>query len=57
MLFLLYGFHLLSARQILRARFIKYLRTANSVLNYVAVAKRTSKQAKIGGERKPGSET
>jgi hypothetical protein len=57
MLLLIYGFHLLSARQILRALFIKYLRKANSVLNYVAVAKWTSKQAKIGGERKPGSET
>jgi hypothetical protein len=51
MLFLIYGFDLLSARQILRVLFVKHLRAANSVLNYVAVAKRTSKRAKIGGEK------
>jgi hypothetical protein len=57
MLLLIYGFHPLAARQILRVLFIKHRRKANTVLNYVAVAKRTSKQEKISGERKPGSGT
>ena len=57
MLLLMYGIHLLSERQLLRTLTTDYLQKANSVLNYVAVAKRTSKQAKIHGEKSPGSGT
>jgi hypothetical protein len=51
MLLFIYGLDLLSAHQILGALFVKHLQKANSVSNYVAVAKQTSKRAKIGGEK------